>query len=436
MREVESRSSAKMRVQREDEMNPETKERYVEITGTARDRGRALKLMLDLTNYCRDEDGKLLKDTRPLEDENGKTEPPYVLEILPEAVGRVLGRNGETVKYIEKSSNAKVEVDKNTGRLEVHGRREAQEHCVELILAKVTYAKSEDGVVLKDEPRATPVTDATPTAPVLTIWVKNREAGRVIGRNGETVQEIMKKSSADVKVQKSHDMPKDSKSRHIRIFGTKEQQELALDLVLSEVSWAQGEDGVLKAPPTPPDPQRREERSRKKQLQNGDDKEGAEKEEADVAEGVGAPPPGPASSKRRGSSGLWVCGTCGGDHRTKECPHAKAFLGMGMQIGMQMGMQAMGMQNLHMGMPMGGVIGPPMMPMMGMPGMPSVLPRGRRRPGGGGGGRGRRGRSSSESSLCSSGRSEDYSRSGAASLDLPQPAATAGVRHRGSGGGR
>jgi len=463
MHAVEARSRARMQVQREDEMDPETKERHVDITGTAKERNRALKLMLDLTKYCRDEDGKLLKDTRPPIDDKGQPEPPYVLEIPAEEVGRVLGRNGVTVKNIEKSSDVKVEVDKNTGRLEIHGRREAQEHGVELILAEVTYAKVEDGAVLKDQPHARPGTDATPQAPVLTIWVKDREAGRVIGRNGETVQEIMKKSVADIKVQKSDDMKKDSEFRQIRIFGSKEQQELALDLVLSEVSWAQGEDGVLKAPPTRPNErQRRHERKRKKQLEEGEGEKCAEEETAlalaevaDATGGVDAPSTGPANSFRRGAapgrrvgagfvkslqagpaSGLWVCGTCGGDHRTKECPNAQAFLGMGMQIGMQMGMQVMGIQNLHMGMPMGGGLGHSILPMMGMPGMPNTFLRGPRQPGGGG----RRVCSSSESSCRSSGRAgrrasprlgghpeseRGRSQSSAASSEIPLAASTA-----------
>ena len=32
----------------------------------------------------------------------------------------------------------------------------------------------------------------------------------------------------------------------------------------------------------------------------------------------------------------WVCATCGGDHRTKSCPHATGMLSVGVQSGMQM----------------------------------------------------------------------------------------------------
>mmetsp|Transcript_46442 Transcript_46442/g.89594 ORF Transcript_46442/g.89594 Transcript_46442/m.89594 type:complete len:518 (-) Transcript_46442:51-1604(-) len=88
-----------------------------------------------------------------------------------------------------------------------------------------------------------------------------------------------------------------------------------------------------------------------------------------------------AESRRRspkmaagGGSGAWVCSTCGGDHRSKDCPHSGGLLSVGMQLGMQMGMQAAGMHGLPLGM---GVMGPagmmaPMMPLPGMPGMPPI----------------------------------------------------------------
>eukprot|EP00438_Fugacium_kawagutii_P011383 Skav218990 [mRNA] locus=scaffold169:151238:155473:+ [translate_table: standard] len=49
--------------------------------------------------------------------------------------------------------------------------------------------------------------------PPMKLWVKDREAGKVIGRGGET-----------------------------------EQQDAALQLILEEVTWAKGEDGMLKGP--------------------------------------------------------------------------------------------------------------------------------------------------------------------------------------------
>jgi len=182
MRELEAASRTKLKVQREDDMNTDTKERFVEIIGTRSEQKAALALLLDLATFCREDGGEVLKDIRA-SNPQGKTEAPYVIEVLPEEVGRVLGRKGETVKLLEKDSNTKIEVDKNTGRLEIYGQKEAREQALKLLLSEVTYAKGEDGAVIKDRPRPKPNEDAMDLPPYK-LWVKDREAGRVIGRGG------------------------------------------------------------------------------------------------------------------------------------------------------------------------------------------------------------------------------------------------------------
>lgn len=363
MRDVEARSRTKLKVQREDEMDVSTKERYVDIVGTRAEQKAALELLLQLATFCREDEGEVLKDARVAENGEGRNETPHVLEVLPEEVGRVLGRKGETVKILERDSGTKIEVDKATGRLEIFGRQDAQERAIELVLAEVSFAKDDQGTVLKDQ-RTRPKEDDATELPPLKLWVRDRDAGRVIGRGGETVRDVMEKTGADIKVQKSEDMRPGDMEREIKIFGQKEQQDQALQLVLAEVAWARGVDGMLKTLPEETEaPKPREERRRRRQEAKAERKEAREREEAEaISRGKGGSS-GPGS-------GAWVCSTCGGDHRTKECPHATGLLGMGMHIGMQMGMQAMGMQSLHMGM---GVLGPPMMPpMMPMPGMPGL----------------------------------------------------------------
>lgn len=374
MRDIEARSRTKLKVQREDEMDAATKERYVDIAGTRNEQKAALEALLALATYCREDEGEVLKDSRSNENIEGKNETPHVLEVLPEEVGRVLGRKGETVKILERESATKIEVDKGTGRLEIYGRPEAQEKALELVLAEVSYAKAGDGSILKDQ-RARPRDQDAVDLPPVKLWVRDRDAGRVIGRGGETVRDVMEKTGADIKVQKSEDMRPGDTEREIKIFGQKEQQDQALQLVLAEVSWARGEEGMLKEPPAAedlPKPPQREERKRRRPESKEDRQETAR--ERDDGE------PRSKRVRRRHheqktapGNGAWVCGICGGDHRTKDCPHANGLLGMGMHIGMQMGMQALGMQSLGMGM-MGPPMMPPLMPMPGMAGLPGMMP--------------------------------------------------------------
>merc|ERR1719221_1577946 len=109
----------------------------------------------------------------------------------------------------------------------------------------------EDGEVLKDEPRGARHGGdgaAADLPPPTKLWVKDREAGRVIGRGGETIRDVMEKTGADIKVQKAEDMKAGSNEREVRLYGAQEQREQALALILNEVSWARGTDGMLKAP--------------------------------------------------------------------------------------------------------------------------------------------------------------------------------------------
>jgi len=451
MRDMEARSRAKLKVQREEEMDSDTKERHVDIIGTQAEQKAALDILIELASFCRENDGKVLKDTRrPVEPGDAEAPGPKIIEMLTEEVGRLLGRKGETIKNIERDSGAKIELDKASGRVEMHGTVQAQERALAGILDEVTYAKvaGEDGAILKDTPRPKASPDETDNQPPLKFWVRDREAGRVIGRGGETVREVMEKSGAEVKVQKMEDMRHGSSKREIKLFGAKEQRDKALELILLEVTWAEGEDGILKGGveeesdakkqaneekvEATPDPSKENQGADGPIKENQDaggppeENQGADRALEDekppaksdgdaggssvpekhekitrherherrerspsrrrehrtsgnrVHAGHGHGPKDPPGSKR--GSGTWVCSTCGGDHRTKECPHA---VGVGMQIGMQMGMQALGMQ-MGMGplgpmpMPPGHVppMVPPMVPgLMGLPpGMPPMLP--------------------------------------------------------------
>jgi len=401
MRETEARSRSKLKVQKEDEMNKDTKERYIDIAGTKKEQSSALELLLDLATYCREDEGKVLKDTRAAADDStAKAEAPLVLEVHPDDIGSVLGRKGETVKQLEQDSGAKIELNKASGRLEIIGSSEAQEKARELLLSKVSFAKAEDGAVIKDQAQS-----AADDTPPFKLWVKDSEAGRVIGTGGETVRDIRERTGAEVKVQKNTDMDPGSTEREILIFGEPEKRDEALRLILAEVSWARGEDGPLKAS-AEDEGRRREEKRPKKQHRERRTKERRVRR--------GRSSGGKEKSRRRSEGrardsgdkpGVWVCATCGGDHRTKACPHETGVLGMGMQIGMQMGMQqAMAAGGLPMGM-----MAPTMMPGMHPMGMvPGMMPMGLGAPLLGFGGPGHGGsRSSSGSSSGESGSSGD-----------------------------
>merc|ERR1711971_465298 len=63
------------------------------------------------------------------------------------------------------------------------------------------------------------------------------------------------------------------------------------------------------------------------------------------------------------SEGSWVCSQCGGNHWSKDCPHSSGQWAKGMQMGMQIAMQALMMRGGMPGMP-GGPGAPDMMALM------------------------------------------------------------------------
>ncbi|CAE8601401.1 unnamed protein product, partial [Polarella glacialis] len=123
LREIEARCRCRVKVSKEELMDKETKERAVDIMGSSREQNAAIDMVLELSQYCRDDGGEVLKDNRGPRDtvpkearedlgEAGPEEKRRVIEVLPEEVGRLLGRKGETVKIVEKDSGCKIEIDK------------------------------------------------------------------------------------------------------------------------------------------------------------------------------------------------------------------------------------------------------------------------------------------------------------------------------------
>jgi len=107
--------------QREEEMDPVKKERYVELLGTAKQRSIAIQLISKIATFVRDDRGKVLKDGQP----GGPDGQSEVMQIRCDEVGRVLGRGGENIRRIEEESGARLELDRAEGRLKFSGNPEA-----------------------------------------------------------------------------------------------------------------------------------------------------------------------------------------------------------------------------------------------------------------------------------------------------------------------
>ncbi|CAK9072115.1 unnamed protein product [Durusdinium trenchii] len=252
--EIERSSEASIKIQREEDMDSDRKERWVDIIGNARQRRAALERILDVANYVRDEDGKVLKD--------GASVPApgagdaLILQISCNEVGRVLGRGGETIRRLEDESRARLEIDKGEGRLTISGRPECIERAKELVLQEVSHCKLADGTVLKDDGRPMGPGGGAPAGAGkegFKLWVLGKEAGKVIGRGGETVREIMQRTGAEIQVERTENKDQGHAERMIQIFGSKAQIGEAFPLIIKDVSFARSELGLVKDPAMTPE---------------------------------------------------------------------------------------------------------------------------------------------------------------------------------------
>mmetsp|Transcript_38866 Transcript_38866/g.91486 ORF Transcript_38866/g.91486 Transcript_38866/m.91486 type:complete len:532 (+) Transcript_38866:132-1727(+) len=261
--DMERQSEASIRIQREEDMEGNKKERWIEVMGTPRARKTAVQLIMKIASVVRDDNGRVLKDGgssnsyREPPNGSGGAAPSEVIFIRSEEIGRIIGRGGETIKSIEESSGAKVDLDRNQGKVEIRGSEQAVRRATDMVVAEVTYARLDDGTILKgDEGRgASPPrggSDSCASGSAMRLYVSSKEAGKVIGRGGETVREIMQRTGAEIKVQRTEDSDANSTEREISVYGTSSQKEEVYFAIAREVTFLRGESGVIKTPEMSP----------------------------------------------------------------------------------------------------------------------------------------------------------------------------------------
>lgn len=243
--DIERQSEATLKIQREEEMDSSSKERWVEFGGSPRARRDALKLLMKIASVVKDEKGKVLKEGSfgPLNRDDG-----LVLLIRHDEVGRLMGRGGDNIRRIEEFSNARVDVDRHEARVTIIGKGGSLTKARSMVLSEVSYAKTDDGTILKDDGKGD---EKRKEKEPLKLWVWSKEAGRIIGRGGETVREINQKTGADVQVSRQDIHEHGIAERLIQVMGTKAQIEEAYPLVVKDVTFVRSELGVIKHPNMP-----------------------------------------------------------------------------------------------------------------------------------------------------------------------------------------
>eukprot|EP00268_Persea_americana_P019205 TRINITY_DN19830_c1_g1_i1.p1 TRINITY_DN19830_c1_g1~~TRINITY_DN19830_c1_g1_i1.p1 ORF type:complete len:585 (+),score=138.01 TRINITY_DN19830_c1_g1_i1:154-1908(+) len=163
------------------------------------------------------------------------------MDIPNGKVGVVIGKGGETIKYIQLQSGARIQITRDadadpysqTRDVELIGTAEQVSRAEQLI--KDVIAESDTGG--SGTSAALGSTSMQQGSEQFAMKVPNNKVAKIIGKGGETIKSMQSSSGARIQVIPLHLPPGDtSTERNVYISGTKEQIELAKELVNEVIS--------------------------------------------------------------------------------------------------------------------------------------------------------------------------------------------------------
>ncbi|ERN15465.1 hypothetical protein AMTRI_Chr05g68380 [Amborella trichopoda] len=162
------------------------------------------------------------------------------IEIPNGRVGVIIGKSGDTIKYLQLQSGAKIQVTRDmdadptsqTRPVELLGTPEQISKAEQLINDVLAEAEAGGSGIL-----ARRFGTAHSGSEQFVLKVPNNKVGLIIGKGGETIKNMQSQSGARIQLIPLHLPPGDaSTDRTVQIDGTKEQIEMAKQLVNDIVS--------------------------------------------------------------------------------------------------------------------------------------------------------------------------------------------------------
>ncbi|KAG5244170.1 far upstream element-binding protein [Salix suchowensis] len=142
------------------------------------------------------------------------------IEIPQGRVGVIIGKGGETIKYLQLQSGAKIQVTRD-----MDADPNSPTRMVELMGTPEQITKAEQ--LINDV-----LAEGTVVLNIFAMKIPNNKVGLVIGKGGETIKNMQARTGARIQVIPLHLPPGDtSAERTVHIEGTSEQVEAAKQLV-------------------------------------------------------------------------------------------------------------------------------------------------------------------------------------------------------------
>ncbi len=155
-------------------------------------------------------------------------------------VGVIIGKGGETIKYLQLQSGAKIQVTRDmdadpnsyTRSVELQGAADSIAKAEQLIKDVLAEAESGGSGIVSRR-----VTGQPGGAEQFVMQIPNNKVGLIIGKGGETIKNMQANTGARIQVIPLHLPPGDtSTERTLQIDGSSEQIEAAKQLVNEVIS--------------------------------------------------------------------------------------------------------------------------------------------------------------------------------------------------------
>ncbi|KAG8472671.1 hypothetical protein CXB51_034551 [Gossypium anomalum] len=185
------------------------------------------------------EDNKQPSDDLPQQEVDDGTTITRKMEVPNAKVGVLIGKAGDTIRYLQYNSGAKIQImrdadadrDAPTRPVEIIGTLSSiikAEKLINAVIAEVADAGGSPSLVA----RGLATTQAAGAADQIEIQVPNEKVGLIIGRGGETIKGLQTKSGARIQLIPQHLPEGDgSKERTVRVTGDKKQIEIAREMI-------------------------------------------------------------------------------------------------------------------------------------------------------------------------------------------------------------
>ncbi|KAJ6360559.1 hypothetical protein OIU77_004554 [Salix suchowensis] len=162
------------------------------------------------------------------------------MEVPNDKVGVLIGKGGDTIRYLQYNSGAKIQITRDaeadpqstTRPVELIGSLSSISKAEKLINAVIAEADAGGSPALVAMGLATSAQNSG-VGDQLEIPVPNEKVGLIIGRGGETIKGLQAKSGARIQLIPQH-LPEgdESKERTVRVTGDTRQIEMAREMIM------------------------------------------------------------------------------------------------------------------------------------------------------------------------------------------------------------